>query len=764
MAPSTKSAAALNDLIVHLRECVVGITQGDSKGTGFFVAENTIVTCAHVLPSTTISVQVQWHNQTKGAQIVRRAAEGEPDLAVLSIADEESRWNHPCVLLGDEMDQNDPLYTFGHPDGDYREGGDSATFDYEGVCYEGPPDHQVELYKFTHGEVAPGLSGSPVLNQRTGKVCAVVLTTRRRESLLGGRAVPIHYLDTLDPHLLPSSRSYHQTHTLWTSLVKQMSEPPDTPPQPAQTAQGATDLSGDRAKLTARLEAQQFAEDKQRRGIVDRARYSVYAEEMITEKTLRNDGSSDVTFYIRGLRTDRGPLVGLRFRFQSESGCVGGPWLDQEAQQHQISWQWECERRSKALPLEDKLRSVKSLGGSFMFDQPLRKEDPPLNIGWTIHVLNGDALSDWEYAHIYSDVRQVHVNRVPLTTPLEYFARMIWFPIKTLRLRLNLPSRIDQAPFLSVFKSADQVSLPEDEVVTQGLLQGMPRADSDWVKRNVNWQRDRIAERYESPSLLPNTKSQKGKSFELTVAEPQVGWCYSLDWILPKPPLNFDFDYLIRQSEEVRQGLLEHAEDRRKVGKERPRTLKIRDLFRSFDAEIRQQYASDKEDCLQMSLMTYHSDRRRMLVVEWAQGGKAAKDFDLHHWDFWLPFGLGLAGACFRGADLQMYVRPQFESEAKAEDADYYLPLTESNPYEALFAFPLDHPEFSDQILAIDPAERCRQLVGVMTIGSTYKATKLLRLRSTKPASPQVAEPEIVILRNRCQGLMKEITDLLAES
>jgi hypothetical protein len=759
MNPSSKSADTLSALIVHLRECVVAITQEDSKGTGFFVAENTIVTCAHVLESETSPVQVQWRGQSKDATNVRRAAPGEPDLAILSIADEPSRWDHPCVLLGDKMDLNDPLYTFGHPDGDYREGGDSATFEFEGVSYEEPSTRQVELYKFSRGEVAPGLSGSPLLNQSTGKVCAVVRTTRQRESLLGGRAVPIHYLRELAPNIWAACSFYHQTHPLWTGLAMQMlssSVIGPSVPAPADMA--------DTAALARTLEARQYSDDKHRRAIVDGARYSVYAEELLTEKTLKNDGSSEVVFRLHGLKTERGPLVGFRFKFLSESGSVGGPELDQESQQHQISWRWECERRSQPLPLEEKLRSVKKVAGCFMFDQPLSPGDPPLNIGWTIHVLNGDALSDWEYAHIYSDVRQVHMNGVPLTTPLEYFARVIWFPIKTLRLRLNLPSRITQQPFLSIFKSADQVSLPEDEVVTQGMLQGSPRSDSDWVKRNVTWQRDRMAERYESPSLVSKSRSQRENRFELAITEPQVGWCYSLDWILPKPPLENDFDYLIRRSEEIRQGLLEHASDRRKIGMERVRTLKIRDLFRDFDAEIRKRYATDKEDCLQVSLMTYHSDRRRMLVVERAQGGKTAKDVDLRHWDFWLPFGLGLAGACFRGADLQMYVRPHSQSAFEAEDADYYLALTESNPYEVLIAFPLDHPEFSEQILARDPAERCRQLIGVMTVGSTYGTTKLLQLRNTKPASPQVIDPEIVTLRNQCQEFIGEVVNLLAQS
>jgi hypothetical protein len=763
MDPSPKGAAALNDLIIHLRECVVAITHGDSKGTGFFIAENTILTCAHVLlDSASTPVQIQWRGQKKDASVERRARKGEPDLAVLRVSGGQSSWNHPCVLLGEDILQNDPLFTFGHPDGDYREGGDSATFEYEGLSYEKPLNQEIELYKFSRGEVAPGLSGSPLLNQRTGEVCAVVRTTRQRESLLGGRAVPIRYLRGFDSKLWESLGAYHRTHPLWTSLIKQMAVSFQGQHMAEQTgpsfpAQPAMDRSlEDTASLARELEARDFTARKHQKAIVDRARYSVYAEEFITEKTMSNDGSSKVQYLIKGLQVERGTMVGLRFVFQSEAGCVGGPVLDQDAQQHQISWQWESELRSKALPLEEKLRSVKKLVGAFVFDQPLRSGDPPLDFGWTIRVLNGDALSDWEFAHIYSDVKQVHMNGAPLASPMEYFARVIWFPVGTLKLRLNLPSRIVKAPFLSVFRCNDQVNIPEDEVVMQGILQIFPRSESAWVKQNVKWQRDRMAERWEHSSL----KSLGENSFELTTHQPQVGWCYSLDWILPKPPLDNDFDYLIRQSEEIRQGLIEHADNRKTNSSAVPKTAQIRRLFEDFDAEIRKEYACDKEGCMLISLMTYNSDRRRLLMAEGAGGGKTAKGLEPRHWDFWLPFGLGLAGACFREGDLQLYVRPRPESE----DADYYLAISESNPYEVLIALPLDHPKLSEQIAATDPAERCRQLIGVMTLGSTYRATRLLRLRNTKVVTAQVTEPEVVKLRNRCQGLANKIVELLQES
>src|SRR5216684_3126066 len=166
MSSSPVSTAALGDLITHLRECVVAIAHGDSKGTGFFIAPNTVLTFAHVLENEAGGVQVRWRDRSKDAKIAHRADKDEPDLAILRLEDDHSAWDHPCVLVDEEFVTNDLLYTFGHPDGDYREGGDSATFTSDGDSYEFVAGRKIEHYKFSHGEVAPGFSGSPLLNQR----------------------------------------------------------------------------------------------------------------------------------------------------------------------------------------------------------------------------------------------------------------------------------------------------------------------------------------------------------------------------------------------------------------------------------------------------------------------------------------------------------------------------------------------------------------------------------------------------------------------
>jgi hypothetical protein len=75
------------------------------------------------------------------------------------------------------------LYSFGYPEGSP---GEPATFDIEGLTGDDPP-----RIKFKAGQVKPGMSGSPLLNIRTGAVCAILVSTRGRQSSLGGYGIPV---------------------------------------------------------------------------------------------------------------------------------------------------------------------------------------------------------------------------------------------------------------------------------------------------------------------------------------------------------------------------------------------------------------------------------------------------------------------------------------------------------------------------------------------------------------------------------------------
>lgn len=114
------------------------------------------------------------------------------DLALLKLSD--SIPTHSYLGLDEAVDLGARLYSFGYTD-DYPNG-DSSTFEHEGFTGDNPP-----LIKFKAGQVRPGLSGSPLLNQRTGKICGIVKRSRDRSTDLGGRAVSTKVIFSHFPEL-----------------------------------------------------------------------------------------------------------------------------------------------------------------------------------------------------------------------------------------------------------------------------------------------------------------------------------------------------------------------------------------------------------------------------------------------------------------------------------------------------------------------------------------------------------------------------------
>jgi hypothetical protein len=88
------------------------------------------------------------------------------------------------VVLGDVPRIGDTLFAYGYPP--VKPGGTPGTYDYEGT-EGGPP----RLLKMKVGQVRAGLSGSPLLDLRTGTVIGIVRKSRGVDSDLGGLAVPI---------------------------------------------------------------------------------------------------------------------------------------------------------------------------------------------------------------------------------------------------------------------------------------------------------------------------------------------------------------------------------------------------------------------------------------------------------------------------------------------------------------------------------------------------------------------------------------------
>ncbi|MCG6134343.1 MAG: serine protease [Nostoc sp. LLA-1] len=192
-----------------LQRCTVRLNFASSQGTGFFVAPNWILTCAHVVQSAKDNpVEVFWKTENQNyTATVTQLYEAPIDLALLKL--QGNCLSHPCVELDStEPNTNDNCYTFGYPKSrgnDYSQG-DSASFRYEGISWK----EDIKLYKLKQGQVNSGFSGSPLLNLQTGKVCGIVHLSRDESSDLGGRAVSAQVIQEKFPDIFRQNQEFHQ--------------------------------------------------------------------------------------------------------------------------------------------------------------------------------------------------------------------------------------------------------------------------------------------------------------------------------------------------------------------------------------------------------------------------------------------------------------------------------------------------------------------------------------------------------------------------
>jgi tetratricopeptide (TPR) repeat protein len=204
-----------------LHQCTVRLNISGCMGwgTGFFVTPGLILTCAHVVKkaSTEHPIQVRWKNDEKWAQaFIERSLPDPYDLALLKVL-QLGAGNPPCVSFDTTMIQSrDPLYLFGYPDDDFPNGC-PATFDCEGLTGDEP-----SLIKIASGQVRPGMSGSPLLNQRTGYVCGIVKFTRDRSSNLGGGAIHSGTILAQFPELFEQQMLFHQQDRRWNNLAGEL--------------------------------------------------------------------------------------------------------------------------------------------------------------------------------------------------------------------------------------------------------------------------------------------------------------------------------------------------------------------------------------------------------------------------------------------------------------------------------------------------------------------------------------------------------------
>ncbi|MFN9630197.1 MAG: serine protease [Cyanobacteriota bacterium] len=200
-----------------LQECTVSLTSPTGNGTGFFVAPGGwILTCDHVVADhTSVCLECITEGIKKTFTATVRLKLSDPiDIALLKIEGEAPA--HKCVLLDHSLPlPGDRISIFGYPFSFgsmiYAEG-DTVRTEYEGESFR----NRIKILKLKAGQIQDGLSGSPLFNERTKKVCGILSTSRNTETDLGGRATPIN--------LLFQSQYFQESSNDWNLLASILRE------------------------------------------------------------------------------------------------------------------------------------------------------------------------------------------------------------------------------------------------------------------------------------------------------------------------------------------------------------------------------------------------------------------------------------------------------------------------------------------------------------------------------------------------------------
>jgi hypothetical protein len=159
-----------------------------------------VVTCAHVVHGGQAITVTGADGTSYPAQVASPLLAADdpkarfyplPDVALLRVAGLPA--GHPCV----RFDLAEPVTTprpdvfrlDAHTKGEHAE--DAVVHSGAAPEFEGPAlEDGWRLYKLRAGQVVGGFSGGPLLNRRTGGVCAMVDSSRGERTDLGGFGIP----------------------------------------------------------------------------------------------------------------------------------------------------------------------------------------------------------------------------------------------------------------------------------------------------------------------------------------------------------------------------------------------------------------------------------------------------------------------------------------------------------------------------------------------------------------------------------------------
>lgn len=182
-----------------------------NHGTGFFIDEETILTCYHCIEDFNHSrIPIYFNNGIyREAIYFESQLSEEKDVALLKI-DIKSKY---AVVLQDGISPNNSAILFGYSDDNPN--GSSVGLECEGLSYN---EKGYKLIKFRNGNIRKGHSGSPILNLETGAVVGITKETNHPNHPSGGYGIPLRDILECYPEVIKLNIQYNLNNNLWNSL------------------------------------------------------------------------------------------------------------------------------------------------------------------------------------------------------------------------------------------------------------------------------------------------------------------------------------------------------------------------------------------------------------------------------------------------------------------------------------------------------------------------------------------------------------------
>ncbi len=180
------------------------------EGMGFFFAPGLALTSAHVVSQAEgdmVQVFLPGEQHAVPAEVKYRFPE-EVGLVILQVQTSEAL---PCAYLDADIKPGDQGYTFGCT-------GASRKVHRVMLECEGMMGSAIGISHLAGRSKHLQLNGSPILNQRTGKVCGIVHTPTQNSGYRG-EAVPMGVIFAEFPALAILQKEYHCQDNRWTTLL-----------------------------------------------------------------------------------------------------------------------------------------------------------------------------------------------------------------------------------------------------------------------------------------------------------------------------------------------------------------------------------------------------------------------------------------------------------------------------------------------------------------------------------------------------------------